>query len=134
MTENNDSNGKLTEQQRNYQMEVEKYRQADTHEVEHIDMPIKAPVVTSNFGDILRYFKYNMGAGLIMATLERMVADAREDMQQSNFGIFVKFIGVGIMIFIILIGAYVFLSNPSIGTGAAASAAPAAPAVHNLVG
>ncbi len=79
-----------------------------------LDFPIAAPVRTYNFGDLLRYFKYNMGAGLLMATLERMVSDAREDMMGNNFAVAVKWIGVGIMIFMVFLGAYILLQNPTL--------------------
>lgn len=89
------------------------------HKVEHVDMPIQAPVVTYNFGDITRYFKYNMGAGMIMATLERMVQDDRMDRMGNNIGTMMKFIGVGIMVFLVILGAYILLNSPVVkGTGA----------------
>lgn len=85
------------------------------------DFPIKAPALTYNFGDLVRYFKYNMGSGMIMATLERMVADAREDMEGNKFGAAMKFIGVGIMLFMLFLGAYILISSPSLGGGGRAS-------------
>lgn len=94
------------------------------HKVTKLDFPIVAPVRTSNFGDLLRYFKYNMGAGLIIATLERMVTDAREDMVGNNFGVAVKWIGIGIMLFMVFLGAYILLQNPTIAGTAAAQKPP----------
>lgn len=93
-----------------------------------LDFPIVAPVRTYNFGDLLRYFKYNMGAGLIIATLERMVSDAREDILGNNFGTAVKFIGIGIMLFMVFLGAYILLQNPTIAGTAVAQKPP------NLIG
>lgn len=89
-----------------------------------LDFPIVAPVRTANFGDLLRYFKYNMGAGLIIATLERMVTDAREDMVGNNFGVAVKWIGIGIMLFMVFLGAYILLQSPTIAGTAAAQKPP----------
>ncbi len=86
------------------------------HRVSKKDFPIVAPVTTYDFGDLLRFFKYYMGAGMIFATLERMVVDAREDMEGNNFGTAMKFIGLGIGLFIMFLGAYILLSSPNIGT------------------
>lgn len=88
-----------------------------------IDFPIRAPVRTYNFGDLERYFKYYMGSGLIDATIERRVQRELANRNQFPAKLFFSMIGLGIMIFLILMGAYIFMSNPSLGqaTGQAAA-------------
>lgn len=95
--------------------QTKKYMHPKNMKIIKRDMPIRAPVMTYNFGDLLRFFKYYMGAGMIFATLERMVSDAREDIEGTNLGTFIKFAGLGIMFFMIFIGAYILLSSPNIG-------------------
>ncbi len=81
------------------------------HIVTETDMEIVAPKKTFNYSAITRYFKNNLGAGLIMATLERMVSDAREDMDKGPWKLAISLIAVGIMIFMILIGTYILLTG-----------------------
>lgn len=95
----------------------DQFRKKTVHIITKLDFPIAAPIRTYNFGDLLRYFKYNMGAGLLMATLERMVQDAKEDMLGNSFATAVKWIGVGIMIFMVFLGAYILLQSPAISGG-----------------
>jgi hypothetical protein len=98
-------------------------RQIQIHEVTKTDFPIKCPVITHNFGDLLRYFLYGMSSGMITATVERMVQ--RELANRHDFPIKFVFgaIGIGIMIFLMCMG-YVILTS---GSGAG-------PAVQNAVG
>lgn len=92
--------------------------------VVHVDMPITAPRLTFNFGDILRYFKYNMSSGIMIATIERAVQ--RELQNRKDFPTKFVFgaIAVGIMIFMIFMGAVVLLQVLPTAGEAAASAAP----------
>lgn len=79
------------------------------HNVTKTDFPITAPVMTYNFGDLLRYFKYYMGSGLIDATVERRVTRELAHKKDFPFRTFFSLIGVGIMIFMIMMGAVVVL-------------------------
>jgi hypothetical protein len=99
----------------------------DNARTEHIvtktDFPIKCPVITENFGDLMRYFLYNMSSGLITATVERMVQ--RELANRSGFPAKFVFgaIGIGIMIFLMCMGYVILTTGGGAGT-----------AVQNAVG
>jgi hypothetical protein len=80
--------------------------------------------MTYNFNDLTRYFKYNMSSGVMMATVERKVMDAMEDIKGSNFNTFIKFLGVGIMVFMIILGAVILLRTLPGGGGGPAPIIP----------
>lgn len=108
---------------------------AKVHKVTQVDMPIVTTQRTHNFGDLTRYMKYNMSAGLIMSTLERMIQDDRMDRMSNNFGMAMKLIGLGIMIFIIFFGAAIaYQVVMGAGGGAAASTAANTAATTTLRG
>ncbi len=85
-------------------------------------MTLSAPVKTHNYEDLKRYFKYNMAAPIIESTIERRVSDAMEDLQGNNFATFLKFISIGIMLFMICLGGVILLR--SLPEGGAAAAPP----------
>ena len=79
---------------------------------------MSAPEKTHNYNDLKKYFKYNMSATIIMSTIERKVMDAMEDLQGNNFATFLKFISIGIMLFMICLGGVILLrSLPAEGGG-----------------
>ena len=83
-------------------------------------MTLSAPVKTHNYDDLKRYFKYNMAAPIIESTIERRVSDAMEDLQGNNFATFLKFISIGIMLFMVCLGGVILLrSVPTGGEGTA---------------
>ena len=93
-----------------------------THNVIKTSFPIVAPVITYNFSDLLRYFKYYMGSGLIDATVERRVQRELANRKDFPTKLFFGAIGIGIMIFMIMIGAVVLMSAaPSMQTAAPAA-------------
>lgn len=96
------------------EISIEKTEKIDDHIVIKKDFPFRIPSKNMNFKDIERYFKYYMGAGTMHSTLERMVADAREDMVSNHLGTAMKFIGVGILIFLVLLGGLVFINGTGI--------------------
>lgn len=73
------------------------------HQIIKKNFPIVAPVKTYDFSDLLRYFKYYMGSGLIDATIERRVQRELSNKDQFPARLFFGFIGVGIMIAIIAV-------------------------------
>lgn len=109
------------------QQEPEMEPQLTEHKVVHKDFPIVAPYRTYNFGDLLRYFKYYMGSGLIDATVERRVQRELAHKKDFPFRTFFSLIGVGIMIFMIFMGALVFMqAAPAMQTAAQGGTAGAA--------
>lgn len=78
------------------------------HIVTKTDFPVKCPVITHNFGDLLRYFLYNMSSGMITATVERMVQRELANRHDFPTKLFFSLIALGIMIFLIFMGAMVF--------------------------
>jgi len=89
-------------------------------------MPIRAPIKTYNFSDLLRYFKYYMGSGLIDATIERRVQRELANRKDFPTRLFFSLIGLGIMIFIIFIGAMTFMQ---VAPGAGGIVPPSIPAL-----
>ena len=58
-----------------------------------------------------------MSATIIMSTIERKVMDAMEDLKGSNFAVMIKFIAIGIMVFMVCLGGVILLrSIPAGGT------------------
>lgn len=80
--------------------------------------------MTANFGDLLRFFKYYMGSGLIDATVERRVQ--RELLHRKEFPtrLFFGAIGIGIMILMICLGVYIVVQLTPAAKTMAAAAAP----------
>lgn len=74
-------------------------------------MPITAPVKMFNYGELGRYFKHNLGSQLMIATVERMVRDELHDRGSFNMKLFSGFLGVGLMLFIIFLGAYILMNG-----------------------
>lgn len=103
------------------------FMQKTEHQVTHKDFPILALAMTANFGDLLRYFKYYMGSGLIDATVERRVQRELAHKKDFPFRTFFSAVGVGIMVFMIVIAGLVFLQ-------AAPAATSVAPSIPTLTG
>lgn len=86
-----------------------------------LHMPLLTLIKTLSMHGILKYEQFSMSSALIDSTIEREVQRSLAGRKDFPTRLFFGMVGVGIMIFMIMLGGYILLQNPTIAGGAAAA-------------